>query len=50
MTIGTIVIGTKDWHETISEIFFEIESLVGVLGMLVLLGIGFFVVGHLHKF
>ncbi len=41
-------IGTKKWHETLSEFAVELESLGGILAALVLLVVAFTIEHSLH--
>ena len=41
-------IGTKKWHESLSEFAVELESLGGILAALVLLVAAFTIEHHLH--
>jgi hypothetical protein len=41
-------IGTKKWHETLSEFLVELESLGGILAALALLVVAFVIEHHLH--
>lgn len=48
MNVGAIQVGTKKWHESLSEIFDEMESLIGVLGITALIGLGFLLQKLIH--
>jgi hypothetical protein len=41
-------IGTKKWHESLSDFAVELEALGGILGALLLLVIAFTIEHHLH--